>query len=30
MNPAVFVYYAEVIMTDGSRRYFEGGLTLVR
>lgn len=30
MNPAVFVYYAEVELLDGSSKFFEGSITLMR
>ncbi|RMF32633.1 MAG: gliding motility-associated C-terminal domain-containing protein [Bacteroidetes bacterium] len=30
MNPAVFVYFAEIEMIDGSIRLFEGDVTLIR
>ena len=30
MNPQVLVYYTEVIMTNGRRHFFKGGLTLMR
>ncbi len=30
MNPAVFVYYAEVQFIDGTKKIFKGDLTLVR
>ncbi len=30
MNPAVFVYYAELLMVDGSIKYLQGDITLIR
>ena len=30
MNPAVFVYYAEILFKDGEIEIFKGDLTLVR